>query len=135
MMVYSTVVFLLVVSHICYIQWDKLEMVQTTEGRFEEAVIDYLFTIYLVPVIIVPVTWCEGRKMADVFTEWSLFEKMYKKITGKRMPLFMGNKVLLVAIGLPILSCGTMAVNHVTMAHFRILHVSRRYLNVHKVGA
>ncbi|KAI4465034.1 invertebrate gustatory receptor [Holotrichia oblita] len=120
-MIYSVFVFLLILSYIGYIKWDKVEIVRSTEGKFEEAVIDYLFTVYLIPVVIIPIAWYESSRMASVFSEWMAFERIYQTITHKKLPLFMGNKPLLVTLGLPILSCGTMVVTHITMVHFRIV--------------
>nr|AKC58581.1 gustatory receptor 4 [Anomala corpulenta] len=122
-MIYSVFVFLLILSYIGYIKWDKVEIVRSTEGKFEEAVIDYLFTVYLIPVVIIPIAWYESSRMASVFSEWMAFERIYQTITHKKLPLFMGNKPLLVTLGLPILSCGTMVVTHITMVHFRIVQV------------
>nr|UNE74350.1 gustatory receptor 3 [Holotrichia oblita] len=121
--IYSAFVFLLIISYIGYTKWDKVEIVRSAEGKFEEAVIDYLFTVYLIPVILIPVAWYESSRTASVFSEWMAFENVYQKITGKKLPLFMGNKPLLVTLGLPILSCGTMVVTHITMVHFRVIQV------------
>lgn len=124
LMIYSIVLLLLILLYIAYIKWDKVEFIKSAEGKFEEAVIDYLFTVYLIPVIIIPVAWYESTRTASVFSEWRAFENIYEKITQKKLPLFMGNKPLLVALGVPMLSCGTMVVTHITMVRFRILQVS-----------
>ncbi|XP_022904370.1 gustatory and odorant receptor 24 [Onthophagus taurus] len=123
MIIYSIFLLLVMSGYIGYIKWDHVEMVKSTEGKFEEAVIDYLFTVYLVPIIILPLTWYESRNIASIYCEWSTFERIYLKISGKRLALFMGNKPLLVTLGLPILSCAIMVVTHITMAHFRFLQV------------
>lgn len=123
LMVYSVFVFFSILLYIGYIKWDKVEIVRSTEGKFEEAVIDYLFTVYLLPVVIIPIAWYESSRMASVFSEWMAFERIYQTITHKKLPIFMGNKPLLVTLGLPILSCGTMVVTHITMVHFRIVQV------------
>lgn len=124
LMIYSVIVLILILLYIAYIKWDKVEIIRSAEGKFEEAVIDYLFTVYLLPVVIIPIAWYESTKIASVFSEWMAFERIYQRITRKRLPLFMGNKPLFIILGLPILSCGTMIVTHVTMVHFRIIQVS-----------
>jgi gustatory receptor len=44
------------------------------EGRFEEAVIAYLFIVNLLPILIVPIMLYEGRKIAAILNEWNEFE-------------------------------------------------------------
>ncbi|KAJ8971869.1 hypothetical protein NQ317_008545 [Molorchus minor] len=58
-MIYSATIYLIILGYIGYIRWDKVELVRSAEARFEEAVIDYLFTIYLVPIVINPIIWYE----------------------------------------------------------------------------
>lgn len=123
--VYSIAVLLTVAGYVGYIKWDKVEIVKTAEGKFEDAVIDYLFSVYLLPVVLIPIALYEAKKVAKVYNEWSLFEDIYKRTTGKKLPLFLGNKTLVVSIALPLLSCGSMVVTHVTMVHFRILQVRK----------
>lgn len=123
-LIYSVVLFLLMISYIAYIKTDKVEIVNMSEGRFEEAVIDYLFTIYLIPIVICPLSWYESRSMNKVFNDWIVFEKIYKKVTGHVLLLKLGNKAILLVIAIPILSFGTMIVTHITMANFFILRVS-----------
>ncbi|CAG9814475.1 unnamed protein product [Phaedon cochleariae] len=98
-------------------------MVRTAEGRFEEAVIDYLFTVYLVPIVINPIAWYEGRKHAKVLTNMMSFEKLYRRVTKKNLMLCLGNTPLVIAIGLPVLAVSCMVVTHVTMVHFKFLQV------------
>lgn len=121
---YSSVLFLLMCGYVGYIKWDKVEIVRSAEGKFEEAVIDYLFTVYLFPIVVVPMTWYESRKMEEVLNDWGRFENIYKKLTDKVLPLFVGNKPLLVTIAVPAISCITMVITHITMVHFRIIQVS-----------
>lgn len=123
-MIYSLAIFLLILGYIGYIRWDRVEMVRSAEGRFEEAVIDYLFTVYLIPIVINPIAWYEAKKQAAVLTNLVVFEKMYRKISKKKLHIFLGNRPLITAIGLPILSIVTMIVTHITMVHFRFLQVS-----------
>lgn len=124
LMGYSAAIFIFVTGYIGYIKWDKVEMVRSAEGRFEEAVIDYLFTVYLIPIIVNPIVWYESRKLANVITDWVYFEKLYNKITKKKMSLFLGNKPLIITIALPVLACAIMIVTHMTMVHFRAIQVS-----------
>lgn len=123
--IYSIALLLTVASYVGYIKWDKVEIVKTAEGKFEDAVIDYLFSVYLLPVVLIPIALYEAKKVAKVYNEWSLFEDIYRRTTGKKLPLFLGNKPLVVSLALPLLSCGSMVVTHVTMVHFRILQVCK----------
>lgn len=123
LLIYSVVLLLTVAGYVGYIKWDKVEIVKTAEGKFEDAVIDYLFSVYLLPVVLIPIALYEAKKVAKVYNEWCLFEDIYRRTTGKKLPLFLGNKPLVVSLALPLLSCGTMVVTHVTMVHFRILQV------------
>lgn len=124
LLIYSCGVFAVILAYTAYIKYDKVEIVRTAEGKFEEAVIDYLFSVYLLPVVILPVSLYESRKMAKVYTDWFTFEGIYKRIAGKPLPLFLGNKTLLVALVLPIFGVGTMVVTHITMLNFKFLQVN-----------
>ncbi|VEN48414.1 unnamed protein product, partial [Callosobruchus maculatus] len=123
LMIYSVVLFILICGYVGYIKWDKVEMVRSAEGRFEEAVIDYLFSIYLVPIVINILSWYEARKHARVLTSIMAFEKVYFKVTKKRFKRFLRNKPLIVTIGLLILATANMTVTHVTMVHFKLLQI------------
>lgn len=57
-----------------YILMDRIAIVRTLEGRFEEAVIAYLFIVNLLPIIIVPLMWYECRKIAAILNSWADFE-------------------------------------------------------------
>lgn len=126
LLLYSVAVSLTVTGYVGYIKWDKVEIVKTAEGKFEDAVIDYLFSVYLLPVVLIPTALYEAKKVAMVYNEWSLFEDIYRRTTGKKLPLFLGSKPLVVSLALPLLSCGSMVVTHMTMVHFRILQVCTR---------
>lgn len=52
----------------------RVKIVQSLEGRFEESVIAYLFLVNILPLIIVPLIWCETGKFAAVLNDWSDFE-------------------------------------------------------------
>ncbi|KAB0798704.1 hypothetical protein PPYR_09697 [Photinus pyralis] len=122
-MIYCVIFYLLILAYVGYIKWDRVEINKSAEGKFEEAVIDYLFTVYLFPVVLVPISWYESRKIANVFNEWSKFEAIYKKLKDKDLDIFIGNKPLIVTLALPVIACGTMVINHMTMAQFRTLQV------------
>ncbi|XP_057671774.1 gustatory and odorant receptor 24 [Diorhabda carinulata] len=129
--IYSVCIFFIILGYVGYIQWDKLEMVRSAEGKFEEAVIDYLFTLYLIPIITSPIAWSESKKLARVLTNLMAFERIYYKMTKKRFAQFLGNKPFVITIALPVFACVTMVVTHVTMAHFKILQVIPYcYINV-----
>lgn len=73
-MLYSILVFCSLVSYILYLSLHKVQILRTAEGKFEEAVIEYLFTVYLFPMIAVPILWYETRKIANVLNGWAEFE-------------------------------------------------------------
>jgi gustatory receptor len=98
-------------------------VVRTLEGRFEEAVIAYLFIVNLLPCIMIPILWSEIGKVATVLNSWSEFERLYSKVAGRELGLKLRTKSLVVAILLPILSTASVIVTHITMIHFRIEHV------------
>ncbi|XP_044267011.1 gustatory and odorant receptor 24 [Tribolium madens] len=120
---YSIVVLVVVMGYIGFIEWDKVEIVRSQEGRFEEAVIDYLFTVYLLPIIMNPLVLYEARKLANVVSDWVNFERIYYKLTKKKLSVFFGNKPVILTVVLPLLACGVMVVTHITMAHFKIIQV------------
>lgn len=73
MIVYSVIFFGLLLAYVIYSQWNS-EILNTSEGKFEEAAIDYLFLTHLVPIILIPTAWYEARKVADCFNLWTEFE-------------------------------------------------------------
>lgn len=116
---YSLGVFIVALAYIAFIRWGKLENVTAPEGRFEEAVIDYLFTVYLIPIIINIISWYEARKQARVLTKMLAFEKIYFRITKKKFVSILGHKPMIVTIALSILAITTMVITHITMVHFK----------------
>lgn len=123
LMAYSVFLFALIFGFIGYIKWDKVDFVQSAEGRFEEVVIEYLFTVYLVPIVLMPLSWLECRRLGMVLMDWGKFEKIYESVESKKLPLFGGNKPLLITLALPILSGAIMVVNHITMVNFKFVQV------------
>jgi gustatory receptor len=73
-MVYSMIVYFSMVAYVLYLSLHKVQILRTAEGKFEEAVIEYLFTVYLFPMLAVPLLWYETRKIAGVLNEWVNFE-------------------------------------------------------------
>lgn len=77
MMFYSVLVFIGNIGYIVYMQYDRVKINSSSEGKFEEAAIDYLFITYLIPIIVVPVMWYETKRIATCYTLWSEFEVSY----------------------------------------------------------
>lgn len=100
-----------------------MHIVRSLEGRFEEAVIAYLFLVNILPVMIVPLTWTETGKFCAILNDWSDFELLYVQVSGRVLPLNMRTKGLLIAIMLPIFSSLSVIVTHVTMVDFRLMQV------------
>lgn len=76
-MLYSAAMFVFLVAYVLYLSLHKVQIFKTegkSEGKFEEAVIEYLFTVYLFPMIIIPIMWYETRKIAGVLNGWVEFE-------------------------------------------------------------
>nr|AIG51909.1 gustatory receptor [Helicoverpa armigera] len=118
-MLYAILVFLSLVSYVLYLSLHKVQILRTAEGKFEEAVIEYLFTVYLFPMIAVPLLWYETRKIANVLNGWVDFEMVYKQLSGRTLPVKLYKKALAMAVIIPILSTTTVIVTHVTMVHFK----------------
>lgn len=57
-----------------FILIDRISSVSNLEGRFVEAVIAYLFIVNLLPILIVPMMWYEGGKVAAILNSWAEFE-------------------------------------------------------------
>lgn len=73
-MLYSVIVFSSLISYILYLSLNRVHILRTTDGRFEEAVIEYLFTVYFFPSIAIPIMWFETHKIAGVLNSWIDFE-------------------------------------------------------------
>ncbi|XP_050306870.1 gustatory and odorant receptor 24 [Anthonomus grandis grandis] len=128
---YSLALLFAVLGYTGYLKWQKNLTPKSVEGRFEEAVIDYLFTVYLIPIVINPITLYEARKQANVLTQMIAFEKIYSRISKKRLNLNLGAKPLIITIMLLVLGCGTMITTHLTMSTFIIYQVIPYcYINV-----
>lgn len=73
-MLYSVMVFISLIGYVLYLSLNKVQILRTSEGKFEEAVIEYLFTVYLFPLLAIPIMWYETRKIAGVLNTWVEFE-------------------------------------------------------------
>lgn len=75
-MLYSTIVYISLIGYVIYLSLHRVQIVKTgaQEGKFEEAVIEYLFTVYLFPMTAVPILWYETRKIAGVLNGWVEYE-------------------------------------------------------------
>lgn len=120
----SIFIYVLIAAFIIYIQWDNVKLVRSAEGRFEEAVIDYLFTVYLIPIILNPLVWYQAKRHSAVLEQIYTFEEFYGTVTNKKLDLCMGNKMFFIAFLVPLIGCGTMLITHLTMAHFHVVQVS-----------
>lgn len=60
--------------YIGYILVNRIKIVNSLDGRFEESVIAYLFIVNILPIIVIPLMWSESKKIAIVFNNWSDFE-------------------------------------------------------------
>lgn len=87
-MVYSLIVFCSFVSYVLYLSLHKVEILKKPEGKFEEAVIEYLFTVYLFPLTVIPILWYETRKIAGILNGWVEFEvRVLHRCRGKNIVL------------------------------------------------
>ncbi|CAK1545574.1 unnamed protein product [Leptosia nina] len=75
-MLYSLVVYSCLVGYVLYLSLHKVQILRTAEGKFEEAVIEYLFTVYLFPMLVIPIMWYETRKIANILNGWVTFEAL-----------------------------------------------------------
>lgn len=73
-MIYSILLYVALSTHTFYVVWNRVKIVQSVQGRFEEAVIAYLFVFYLLPHFLIPVLWYEAKKCADCFNHWMDFQ-------------------------------------------------------------
>ncbi|CAH0402502.1 unnamed protein product [Chilo suppressalis] len=118
-MIYSAIVYFSMITYVLYLSLHKVQIMRTSEGKFEEAVIEYLFTVYLFPMIAVPILWYETRKIAGILNEWVKFETAYRQLLGQVLSIKMYRKALLISIIIPVLSTTSVIITHVTMVHFK----------------
>uniref|UniRef100_A0A182XBJ8 Gustatory receptor n=1 Tax=Anopheles quadriannulatus TaxID=34691 RepID=A0A182XBJ8_ANOQN len=122
-MTYCVLFFLLLTVYIAFILLNRIEIVRTLEGRFEESVIAYLFIVNILPILIIPLMWYESRKVVSVVNGWVDFETVYRKTSGRALELRLRTKAQVIAILLPILCSLSVAITHVTMVDFKLLQV------------
>lgn len=60
--------------YVYFVALNRVKIIRNLEGRFEEAIIAYLFLVNLVPIIIIPMMWYEAKKVAQLLNNWSDFE-------------------------------------------------------------
>lgn len=78
-MLYSIVIFVTLITYVLYLTTNKVQILKNSEGKFEETVIEYLFSVYFFPIIFIPIFWQETRKIAEVLNQWVEFEVTYLK--------------------------------------------------------
>ncbi|KAG6457549.1 gustatory and odorant receptor 24 [Manduca sexta] len=121
--VYSLILYIALISYVLYLSLHKVQILRTAEGKFEEAVIEYLFTVYLFPMLVVPIIWYETKKIAGVLNGWVDFEVAYKDLSGRALSIKLYKKALIIAVIIPILSTGSVIVTHITMVHFKAMQI------------
>ncbi|XP_077294944.1 gustatory receptor 63a [Arctopsyche grandis] len=122
-MAYSCFIFIALIAYIIYISMHRGKVMKSAEGRFEEAVIAYLFTVQLFPLVMIPIMWYETKKIAEVLNSWSDFEICYRRVSGKSLPLGLNKQAFIIAIAIPLLSTTSVFVTHATMIHFKLLQM------------
>ncbi|CAH0731864.1 unnamed protein product, partial [Brenthis ino] len=122
-MLYSIICYVCLIGYILYLSLNKVQILRTAEGKFEEAVIEYLFTVYLFPMMVVPILWYETPKIAGILNGWVDFEICYKKLSGRILPIKLYKKALAIAVIIPILSTSSVVITHVTMVHFKLMQI------------
>ncbi|GBP95169.1 Gustatory and odorant receptor 24 [Eumeta japonica] len=122
-MAYSALVYCSLVAYVLYLSLHKVQILKTAEGKFEEAVIEYLFTVYLFPMMVIPIMWYETKKIAAVLNNWVDFEITYKKLSGRVLQLGLQRKALILSVAIPVLSTVSVIVTHVTMVHFKLMQL------------
>nr|QYF65460.1 gustatory receptor 3 [Pieris rapae] len=122
-MLYSVFLYLCLIGYVLYLSLNKVQILRTAEGKFEEAVIEYLFTVYLFPMLAIPIMWYETRKIAEILNGWLDFELAYKTLSGRILPIKLYKKALAIAVIIPILSTTSVIITHVTMVHFKMMQM------------
>ncbi|XP_023940247.2 gustatory and odorant receptor 24 [Bicyclus anynana] len=123
-MLYSIACYVGLIGYVLYLSLHKVQILRASEGKFEEAVIEYLFTVYLFPMLLVPIMWYETRKIAGILNGWVEFEVCYKKLSsGRVLPVKLYKKSLAIAVIIPILSTSSVVITHVTMVDFKVMQI------------
>ncbi|VVD03609.1 unnamed protein product [Leptidea sinapis] len=122
-MLYSIGCYTCLIGYVLYLSLNKVQILRTAEGKFEEAVIEYLFTVYLFPMLVIPIFWYETRKIADILNGWVEFEKAYRSLSGRILSIKLYRKALAIALIIPILSATSVIITHITMLHFKLMQM------------
>ncbi|XP_053955531.1 gustatory and odorant receptor 63a [Anastrepha ludens] len=120
---YSLVFFVLLAIYVFYVAKNRIKIVTSLSGPFEEAVIAYLFLVNILPLLMVPILWWEARKIAKLWNDWDEFEILYYQISGHSVPLNLFRKTTMIAVVLPVLSILSVVITHITMADFQFIQV------------
>ncbi|XP_017477626.1 PREDICTED: gustatory and odorant receptor 63a-like [Rhagoletis zephyria] len=120
---YSFVFFILLAIYVSYVAKNRIGIVSSLSGPFEEAVIAYLFLVNILPLLLIPILWWEARKIAILWNDWDDFEILYYQISGHSLPLNLFRKTTIIAIVLPVLSIISVVITHITMADFLFVQV------------
>nr|QHN69213.1 gustatory receptor 7 [Sirex nitobei] len=124
-MIYSAIIYLALTAHVLYAMWNRIKVVVAVEGRFEEAVIAYLFIVYLMPNFLIPIFWYEAPKNAECFNHWRDFQIFYNRVTTRSLPINLKRRSMWTAILVPCLSAASMIGTHFTMIHFSLWQVNK----------
>ncbi|NP_001273828.1 gustatory and odorant receptor 63a-like [Musca domestica] len=121
--VYCVVIFICLSAYVAYVTNQRIMIVTSLSGPFEEAVIAYLFLVNILPIFTVPIMWWETRKVCTLFNDWDDFEILYYQISGHSVPLNLRRRAQNIVLVLPILSILSVIVTHITMADFSFIQV------------
>ncbi|KAL9904783.1 gustatory receptor 63a isoform 1-T2 [Glossina fuscipes fuscipes] len=121
--VYSILTFTLLTLYVVYVANNRIRIVTSLSGPFEEAVIAYLFLVNILPIFLIPLLWWETRKICVLLNDWDDFEILYYQISGHSVPLHLRRTAVTVTAALPLLSVISVIITHVTMADFQLSQV------------
>lgn len=107
-------------GYIAYVLVNRINVIQSLEGKFEEAVIAYLFIVNTFPIIIIPFMWYEISKVARTANDWEDFENLYRKIAGNSLKINLKSKAYTISILLPVLSIASVIITHFFIVDFRV---------------
>ncbi|KAM7354902.1 gustatory receptor 63a isoform 2-T2 [Cochliomyia hominivorax] len=120
---YSVVFFTCLTIYVAYVANNRIVIVTSLSGPFEEAVIAYLFLVNILPIFLIPIMWWEIRKICVLINDWDDFEILYYQISGHSVPLNLRQRSRTIAIVLPLLSIFSVVITHITMADFDLIQV------------
>ncbi|XP_012260950.2 gustatory and odorant receptor 24 [Athalia rosae] len=122
-MIYSILIYIALSAHILYVVWNRVKIIQAVQGKFEEAVIAYLFVVYLAPHLLIPVFWYETKRTANCFNHWMDFQIFYTRVTTRRLPINLRLRAIWIAIAVPIISASCVFSTQMTMDNFAMWQV------------